>query len=79
MSVKVLISDSSGKPPLPLATTLSENYTPALSLSACPELLAYTGEAYEALVAFLDESAASWRVKLKAEMTKAVRKDGKVR
>lgn len=38
-----------------------------------------TGEAYEALVAFLDESSPSWRAELKRGMTKAVRADGQVR
>lgn len=37
------------------------------------------GEAYEALVAFLDEGSPSWRADLKRDMTKAVRADGKVR
>lgn len=38
---------------------------------------AFTGEAYEALVAFLDENNTSWRESLKRYMTKAVRGDGK--
>ncbi|CAM9156217.1 unnamed protein product, partial [Hapterophycus canaliculatus] len=37
-----------------------------------------TGEAYEALVSFLDENESSWRASLNLDMTKAVRGDGKV-
>eukprot|EP00752_Nemacystus_decipiens_P018644 g16717.t1 len=37
-----------------------------------------TGEAYEALVSFLDENEPSWRSSLREDMTKAVRGDGKV-
>ncbi|CAM9265537.1 unnamed protein product, partial [Laminaria digitata] len=37
-----------------------------------------TGEAYEALVSFLDETVPSWRATLARDMTKAVRGDGKV-
>ncbi|CAB1101777.1 unnamed protein product [Ectocarpus sp. CCAP 1310/34] len=36
-----------------------------------------TGEAYEALVSFLDENDPSWRATLAADMTKAIRGDGK--
>lgn len=38
-----------------------------------------TGEAYEALVTFLDDNAPSWRVQLKREMKKAIREDGQVK
>eukprot|EP00903_Cladosiphon_okamuranus_P012396 g11618.t1 len=37
-----------------------------------------TGEAYEALMSFLDENEPSWRSSLRQYMTKAVRGDGKV-
>ncbi|CAN0203648.1 unnamed protein product [Scytosiphon promiscuus] len=37
-----------------------------------------TGEAYEALVSFLDENDPSWRASLNLDMTRAVRGDGKV-
>ncbi|CAM9291972.1 unnamed protein product [Ectocarpus sp. 12 AP-2014] len=36
-----------------------------------------TGEAYEALVSFLDENDPSWRATMAADMTKAIRGDGK--
>ncbi|CBJ27731.1 Ankyrin [Ectocarpus siliculosus] len=36
-----------------------------------------TGEAYEALVSFLDENVPSWRATLAVDMTKAIRGDGK--
>lgn len=39
----------------------------------------FPGEAYEALVSFLDEKEPSWRSSLRQGMTKAVRWDGKVR
>lgn len=35
------------------------------------------GEAYQALVSFLDENDPSWRASLGLDMTKAVRGDGK--
>ena len=41
-------------------------------------LFSFPGEAYEALVSFLDENEPSWRSSLRGDMIKAVRGDGKV-
>lgn len=37
------------------------------------------GEAYEALVSFLDDTVPSWRASLARDMVKAIRQDGEVR
>lgn len=41
-------------------------------------LFSFPGEAYDALVSFLDENEPSWRSSLRGDMVKAVRGDGKV-
>lgn len=58
--------------------SLRSSYKHATTLP-CYDRREPSGEAYEALVSFLDEAVPSWRAYLARDMVKAVRGDGEVR
>lgn len=59
---------------LPLRSSYVTHDDVTLTMIAKPP-----GEAYEALVSFLDDTVPSWRASLARDMVKAVRADGEVR